>query len=338
MPVVKGIYRYPIKGLSPQAMTRVDARGRRSLSFDRVFALARPGAPIDPAEPKWAKKSLFLMLMLDDGARRGENPSRRRDGALHRHAAAIGRCSPPISTTRRDWPAIEAFFHEHVPTLREPPRLVRSRDGHFMDKPDNLISLINLATVRSLEEQWGYEIDPLRFRANFYIDGAKPWEEFDWIGQDIRARRRAVPGRPPQRPLRRDQRQSRRPGGAISTFRARCAPRSATRISASTSTTRVGGRRRDRRRGGDAASRSRPRARRAAISRPASKRISGGSSAAAAISFTRRRRACRRQAIPPGTPFADIPASWSCPDCGTDKTNFRPYVPGGRPGASQGSA
>ena len=43
-----------------------------------------------------------------------------------------------------------------------------------MDKPDNVISLINLATVRSLEEQWGYNIDPLRFRANFYIDVAIP--------------------------------------------------------------------------------------------------------------------------------------------------------------------
>ena len=70
--------------------------------------------------------------------------------------------------------------------FRSAPTLVRSRDGHFMDKPDNVISLINLATVRSLEEQWGIKIDPLRFRANLYIDGARPWEEFDWVGSDIR--------------------------------------------------------------------------------------------------------------------------------------------------------
>jgi GntR family transcriptional regulator / MocR family aminotransferase len=29
-------------------------------------------------------------------------------------------------------------------------------------------------------------IDPLRFRANIYVDGAKPWEEFDWVGSEIR--------------------------------------------------------------------------------------------------------------------------------------------------------
>jgi GntR family transcriptional regulator/MocR family aminotransferase len=32
------------------------------------------------------------------------------------------------------------------------------------------------------------------------------------------------------------------------------------------------------------------------------------------------------QSIAPGTAFAEIPASWKCPDCGTDKTNFRPYA------------
>ena len=32
------------------------------------------------------------------------------------------------------------------------------------------------------------------------------------------------------------------------------------------------------------------------------------------------------QLIAPGTPFTAIPAHWRCPDCGTDKSTFRPYV------------
>jgi len=32
-----------------------------------------------------------------------------------------------------------------------------------------------------------------------------------------------------------------------------------------------------------------------------------------------------QQSIRPGTRFADIPASWRCPDCGTEKSTFRPY-------------
>jgi GntR family transcriptional regulator/MocR family aminotransferase len=41
-------------------------------------------------------------------------------------------------------------------------------------------------------------------------------------------------------------------------------------------------------------------------------------------------RGLPQQAIAPGTPFAILPTNWRCPDCGTDKTTFRPYVtPGG---------
>ena len=126
---------------------------------------------------------------------------------------------------------VEEIFWQLVPALRSAPTLVRSPDGHFMDKPDNVISLINLATVRSLEQQWGIKIDPLRFRANLYIDGARPWEEFEWVGSDIRIGDVVVSRRPPQRPVRRHQRQSRKPAEGISICRVRCAPPSATRNS-----------------------------------------------------------------------------------------------------------
>jgi GntR family transcriptional regulator/MocR family aminotransferase len=32
------------------------------------------------------------------------------------------------------------------------------------------------------------------------------------------------------------------------------------------------------------------------------------------------------QSIAPGTSFAAIPTTWRCPDCGTEKTTFRPHV------------
>ena len=56
--------------------------------------------------------------------------------------------------------ALEAFFWTLRPNFPAPPVLLRSRGGHFMDKPDNVISLINLATVRALEEFWRRPIDP----------------------------------------------------------------------------------------------------------------------------------------------------------------------------------
>ena len=182
---VKAIYRYPIKGLSPEPMDRVAFAAGGAFPFDRTFALIRPGAPIDPEEPKWAKKCLFLMSMLDDGL--SEITTSLDPVSLRLTIARDGRtlleADLEASAGRA---AVEAFFRGHVPGLLEAPRLARAREGHFMDKPDNLISLINLATLRELEAQWGYEIDPLRFRANLYVDGIEPWREFDWIGADLK--------------------------------------------------------------------------------------------------------------------------------------------------------
>jgi GntR family transcriptional regulator/MocR family aminotransferase len=185
MPIVKGLYRYPVKGLSPQAAPSVTLSAGQPFPHDRIFALARPGASIDPVEPKWAKKGLFVMMMLDDGL-----ADLRTHFDVDTHWLRVMRGNEQLAHVDLEDESgratIEALVHKQVPNLREPPRLVRSRAGHFSDKPENLISLINLATVRSLEERWGYEIDPLRFRANIYIDGAKPWEEFEWVGGDIR--------------------------------------------------------------------------------------------------------------------------------------------------------
>jgi rubredoxin len=32
-----------------------------------------------------------------------------------------------------------------------------------------------------------------------------------------------------------------------------------------------------------------------------------------------------RNAVPPGTPFAELPEDWICPDCGAPKAEFEPY-------------
>ena len=186
MPVLKNIYRYPIKGLSAQPLARVELEARQAVP-------ARPHLRAGAA-----RRALrhHRSQMGQEGAVRHAD-ARRSIGAGADHAGCRDACSSTIAQDNHQLliadlsdaaarAKVEEFFWQLVPALRSAPTLVRARDGHFMDKPDNVISLINLATVRSLEEQWGYKIDPLRFRANFYIDGAKPWEEFEWVGSDIR--------------------------------------------------------------------------------------------------------------------------------------------------------
>ena len=173
MAQVVSIYRYPVKGLSAQALTEAQLETGKPFPSDRIFALARPSAPIDRDNPQWAKKGLFAMLMLDEALAKVTTDldlddlrlTVRRKGQV----AISGRLD-----VEKDQRALENFFWTLLPDFPAAPALVRSRGGHFMDKPDNVISMINLATVRALEELWSVPIDPLRFRANIYIDGAGP--------------------------------------------------------------------------------------------------------------------------------------------------------------------
>ncbi|HEX4368084.1 MAG TPA: aminotransferase class I/II-fold pyridoxal phosphate-dependent enzyme [Rhodopila sp.] len=325
MAVVTGLYHYPIKGLSPQPLPAVRVEAGKPFPFDRVFALVRPGAPVTTEDPKWAKKGLFVMLMLDE---RLASVRTHLDAETLQLTVRQGdpQARPLLSVNLDDAAArhdVEAFFHRLAPALRSPPALVRSRDGHFMDKPDNVISLINLATVRSLEQQWGYKIDPLRFRANIYIDGIRPWEEFDWIGADIRL------------------------GDALFRVDRRNGRCSATNVDPAT-----GQRDLDipgclRKAFGHKDLGIYLLARTdASVAVGDALRLPGGAgahpSAAPAASLATGRDAfiCRgcyfvydeAQGLPlagiaPGTRFADLPRTWQCPDCGTDKATFRPHLP-----------
>jgi uncharacterized protein YcbX len=84
----------------------------------------------------------------------------------------------------------ENFVYEVLgaPDGQAPPKLISAQEPsptHFMDKPDNVISLINLESVREVSDAIGMELDPMRFRANFYIDNLTAWQEFDWVGSAI---------------------------------------------------------------------------------------------------------------------------------------------------------
>ena len=74
---------------------------------------------------------------------------------------------------------LQAFLGEEAP---QKLRMLQGPGGHrFMDHPQGFVSVINLASVRSVAQAIGQEIDPLRFRANIYVDGFKPWAEDEWV-------------------------------------------------------------------------------------------------------------------------------------------------------------
>ena len=55
--------------------------------------------------------------------------------------------------------------------LRGPPKVLHGRGHSFSDVARKVVSIINLASVAALEDVVGAPVDPLRFRANVYVDG-----------------------------------------------------------------------------------------------------------------------------------------------------------------------
>jgi GntR family transcriptional regulator / MocR family aminotransferase len=320
MAFLKSIYLYPVKGLSGQPLASISLAEGKPLPNDRRFALARPGVPLQPENPKWAKKGLFVMLMLEEALAKVQ--THLDPDTLQFEVRAGNRLILSVNLNDANARAtIEEYVHQLVPSLPAPPTLIRSREGHFMDKPDNVISLVNLATVRSLEKQWGAEIDPLRFRANLYVDTGKAWEEFEWVESEISLgdvtfrvdRRNGRCGATNVNPVT-GVRDMDIPGSLRANFGHKDLGVYLTVAK------------------GGTISIDDP------LIRP---RVPGSeiSTVPKMTAGTGRRFICRgcyfiysedagfpAEGIPPGTPCRQLPENWRCPDCGTDKGKLRPYV------------
>ena len=189
---IAAIYRYPVKGLSPEPLDRVALAAGECLPHDRRFALALPATVFDAAHPQWLAKTHFAMLMRDESLAQLHTRFDAESGVF-----AASRGGREVLRETMITPAgqsrIGAFFTEFLGGSVEGPLRVIEAPGHaFADarpKPnattEKYVSLINRASLAALEAALGAALDPLRFRANFYFDGPPAWAELDWIGAEI---------------------------------------------------------------------------------------------------------------------------------------------------------
>ena len=183
--LIAGLYRYPVKGLTPEPLQRVRLRPGQTLPADRRYAIENGPSGFDPTAPAWLPKSQFLMLMRNEGLAglrsHFEDASHMlticRDGKIEARGdleTAEGRA------------AIEAFFVANFAReLRGPPKLLESRGHSFSDVAKKVVSIINLASVKAIETLVGGPVHPLRFRANLYLEGWPAWQEADLVGRTL---------------------------------------------------------------------------------------------------------------------------------------------------------
>lgn len=184
---IKHIYRYPVKGLSPQAMDAVGLAAGDYLPGDRRFAVALGSTPVTGGHHlEWMPKRNFLALVKNEKLATLETEFDDATGVLtikrQGRQVARGKITDRIGRTM-----IEEFFTAYMKAeANGRPRLVEANPGnHLTDQPDPVVSVINLASIRDLERVVKQPVDHRRFRANIYIDGIEPWSEFEWIGKTV---------------------------------------------------------------------------------------------------------------------------------------------------------
>jgi uncharacterized protein YcbX len=197
---IEYLYRYPVKGLTAEALEQAEVEPGGSIPWDRAFALAHGDSGFDPADPAWLPKWNFLCQMKHARAALLFSVFDSKSKILR--IRAPGESGPDVTVGGGEGPRgkvieanvmtedgrakVAAFLADYMgDEARGQPRF-HYVDGHvFGDQRTNVISLNNLASLHDYEAKVGARRHRRRFRANLWFSGAPAWAERDWIGREL---------------------------------------------------------------------------------------------------------------------------------------------------------
>jgi uncharacterized protein len=188
---VEELFVYPVKGLSAQPLDRVALRPGEGFPNDRRFAFARPDGGYRAGTRKGLPKQEFFALVSDHRLAGLDTHLDTETDVLTARVAGHDVLEADLSTEEGRADAVRFFTRVLDLPVGVAPLLARESGRRFTDAaaagdgPMGWISLVNLASVRDLESRTGTVVDPLRFRANVFVDGLPAWYELDAIGREF---------------------------------------------------------------------------------------------------------------------------------------------------------
>jgi uncharacterized protein YcbX len=187
---IESLYRYPVKGLTPEPLTQAALTPGRCIPWDRAFALSQGNSAFDITQPHWAPKSNFMCLLKNAGVAALKTRFDEATGHLHitlpngahfHHSTLTPEGQSALTTFFTDFLGPEARFGPE----NRAPEFVHVPNHSFCDHRTQVISLIGLGSLQALESAAGAARDKRRFRANIYIENIDPWAEFTWLNRKI---------------------------------------------------------------------------------------------------------------------------------------------------------
>lgn len=178
------IWRHPIKSHGRELLDHVMLEAGKTMPWDRTWGVAHEAAKIEEGE--WARCGNF--------GRVAGSPELAAINASFDHKTSAMVLTHPRSAPLEFDPTTpegETAFLDWVKPLypedrAQPVGLYSAGERGLTDSSYPTVSINSHASLRALSQKAGREFTSMRWRGNLWIDGAAPWEEFDWIDKELR--------------------------------------------------------------------------------------------------------------------------------------------------------
>ena len=190
---VEDCYLYPVKGMTPASVAALQLEPGKSPTGDRGFVFAYADAEM--REPRgWVNKYDALTGLSTPGLAEVEADYDAVSRVLtlrfagEQQAASVDDEAQRQSLARWLGTAVRTLPRHpfHKQPEHEPLQLLGDGESLFTDRGPSQVSIGSRASLASLAEAAGVEVDMRRFRSNIVIDVGEAWEEFGWAGKRLR--------------------------------------------------------------------------------------------------------------------------------------------------------
>jgi MOSC domain-containing protein len=193
MPHVVALYRYPVKGFTPEECDTLAVLDQGKIAGDRVLGVRF--ADTQAADDTWSRKSGMVALINTPGLARLHVSFDEKALRLRINLGPSLLADEPLNPEGRR--RIGAALADYVLKLDENPltdhperlplRVIGDgRSPRYHDEEAGRVTLHGRGSLQALEAAIGNEVSELRFRSNIAVDGLPAWEEQSWVGRKVR--------------------------------------------------------------------------------------------------------------------------------------------------------
>jgi uncharacterized protein YcbX len=193
MPHVIALYRYPVKGFTPEECETLTVLDEGRIAGDRVLGVRF--ADTEAADDAWSRKTGMVALINTPGlarlATRFDEAASRLCITLENRVLVDEELNPEgrrrIATVLADY----LLQLDDNPLSGHPERLPLrvigdGRTPRYHDDETGRVTLHGRGSLQALQTALRTDVSELRFRSNIAVDGLAAWEEQGWVGRKIR--------------------------------------------------------------------------------------------------------------------------------------------------------